>query len=73
MEYKRFGGKLLVRIEDVYKRQPYTPPRGCAAGVLEASVNLERARSKFEMIRYKLHGSAGKTALTGEFYDRALL
>ena len=28
---------------------------------------------KFEMIRYKLHGSAGRTALTGEFYDRALL
>ena len=53
--------------------EPYTPPRGCAAGVLEASVNLERARSKFEMIRYKLHGSAGRTALTGEFYDRALL
>ena len=44
-----------------------------AMGVLEASVNLERARSKFEMIRYKLHGSAGRTALTGEFYDRALL
>ena len=53
--------------------EPYTLPRGCVAGVLEASVNLERARSKFEMIRYKLHGSAGRTALTGEFYDRALL
>ena len=51
----------------------HTPRPGCAAGVLEASVNLERARSKFEMIRYKLHGSAGRTALTGEFYDRALL
>ena len=49
------------------------PPGGCAAGVLEANVNLERARSKFEMIRYKLHGLVGRTALTGEFYDRALL
>ena len=28
---------------------------------------------KFEMIRYKLHGLVGRTTLTGEFYDRALL
>ena len=37
------------------------------------SLDFECACSKFEMIRYKLHGSAGRTALTGEFYDRALL
>jgi hypothetical protein len=33
--------------------EPYTPPRGCAAGVLEAELNFARMCAKFKMIRYK--------------------